>query len=255
MTLSSQLARLVIPGNLCLVLVSVGVVFLLVRRRKTGWTFVATGLGWLLLWSIPATSLWLGGRLEFQHPHVAARQLPQAQAIVVLGGHTANNRQNWFQTYNPVTAASRVDRAAELYREQRAPTLVLSGAALDGTLSEAQMMARLLGQQHIPEHALLLETQSLTTHENGVYTARLLKQEGLTKVLLVTSALHMPRAMAVFRHEGLEAVPAGVTPQILPPDEAGFFFAWLPNGRALEASRSIIKEYAAFFIYRLRGWL
>lgn len=254
MMITSQLARLVIPTNLCLTLVGLGAVCLLIRRRKTGWTLVATGLAWLLFWSIPATSLWLGGRLEWQYPYMAASQLPRAQAIVVLGGHTANNRQNWFQPYNPVTAASRVDRAAELYREQRASTLVLSGAALDGTLSEAQMMARLLQQKQIPEQALLLETESLTTHENGLYTARLLKQKGLNQILLVTSALHMPRAMAVFRHEGIEPIPAGVTPQVVLPPDAGFI-VWLPHGRALEASRSIIKEYAAFLIYRLRGWL
>lgn len=254
MTFASHFAQLVIPVNLCLVLVVLGVACFPLKRRKLGCVLITAGLGWVLFWSIPASSMWLGGRLELRYPHVAASDLPPAQAIVVLGGHTANNRNNWFLPHDQATAASRVNRAAELYREQRAPIMVLSGAALDGLFSEAQMMARSLQQQHIPEHALLLETESLTTHENGMYTARLLEREGLTDILLVTSALHMPRAMAVFRREGLDATPAGVAPQIVKPQDTKFSI-WLPHGRTLEASRSIIKEYAAYLIYWLRGWI
>lgn len=254
MNITSYLAQLVIPTNLCLVLVSLGIVLFIARHRRLGVSLAAIGAGWTLFWSIPASSLWLGGQLEHRYAYVPAKELPQAQAIVVLGGHTANNRKNWFQPYSPVTTVSRVDRAAELYQKHRAPLLVLSGAALEGTLSEAEMMARSLQQQAIPEKALLLETNSLTTHENGLYTARLLAQQGLDSILLVTSALHMPRAMAVFRQEGLEPVPAGSAPQITVPDDAKFS-VWLPNRRALEASRSIIKEYAASLIYRLRGWI
>lgn len=254
MNLTSHLAQLVIPINLFMVLVGMGVILVTMRRRRTGVALMVAGTGWILFWSVPASSLWLGGHLEQRYGYVPADQLPEAQAIVVLGGHTANNRQNWFLPYTPNTTSSRVDRAAQLYQQQRAPVLVVSGAALDGAFSEAQMMARSLQQQYVPEDAVLMETESLTTHENGVYTAQLLKQQNLTSFLLVTSALHMPRAMAVFRQQGLEPIPAGALPQITVP-QGTRFYSWLPSWRALEASRSIIKEYAAFLIYRLRGWI
>ncbi|MGP1614967.1 MAG: YdcF family protein, partial [Pollutimonas bauzanensis] len=118
--------------------------------------------------------------------------LPTAQAIVVLGGSTANNRLNWFEPYDSATATSRVDTAAILYKAQRAPLIVVSGAALEGKISEAQMMANALAQRDIPPEAVVVENRSYTTYENALYTTRELKQRHISQVLLVTSALHMP---------------------------------------------------------------
>lgn len=254
MNLSSFLASLIIPLNLCIALLVVGAALVIARWRKTGLFIAASGLVWALFWSLPASSLWAGGRLEQLHPHTLPDALPQTPAIVVLGGNTANNRQNWFEPYDAKTASARIDTAALLYRTGRAPRIVLSGAALDGSISEAEMMARSLHQQGIPDSALILETDSYTTYENAVYTGHLLAERDISKVLLVTSALHMPRAMAVFRKQGITPVAAPSRPQIVVPDDPSFSF-WQPNARALSASRSIIKEYAGLLVYWLRGWI
>src|SRR5690606_12335106 len=124
------------------------------------------------------------------------------------------------------------------YKENRAPLIVVSGAALEGNVSEAQIMANSLKQQDIPESAVLMESRSFTTHENAVYTAEKLKQRDIKRILLVTSALHMPRAMAVFKKQGISAVAAPSAPQIVVPSDPAFSF-WQPNMRALAASRSI----------------
>ncbi|MFA5489900.1 MAG: YdcF family protein [Candidimonas sp.] len=253
MELSNFLANLVIPLNLCITLLVVAVALWMLRKRRAAATLAVCGLAWALFWSLPASSLWAGGRLEQRYPHHMAADLPVAQAIVVLGGNTANNRPNWFEPYDPQTATPRVDTAAHLYFARRAPLIVLSGAALDGTTSEAQVMANRLAQQGIPADALLLERQSLTTYENAVYTARKLRRRGVSEVLLVTSALHMPRSMAVFRKQGFSVAAAPAMPQITVPDDPSFSF-WLPNARAFDASRSIIKEYVALLVYWLRGW-
>src|SRR5690606_15677939 len=154
--------------------------------------------------------------------------LPTAQAIVVLGGSTANGRQNWFEPYDSDTASARVDTAALLYKARRAPLIILSGAALEGSTSEAQMMANALKQEGIPDTAMVLENRSFTTHENALYTSQKLKERHIGQVLLVTSALHMPRAMAVFRKQGIDAVASPSPPQIVVPDDSRFSF-WQPN--------------------------
>ena len=83
---------------------------------------------------------------------------------------------------------------------------------------------------------------------------RKLKARGIGKILLVTSALHMPRAMAAFSKQGVQAIAAPTPPQIVAPAD-GSLPLWLPDQRTFDASRSIIKEYAGLFVYWLRGWV
>jgi uncharacterized SAM-binding protein YcdF (DUF218 family) len=254
MFFSSFLTNLIIPLNLCVTLLVIGAVFFILRFRKTAFVLAAAGLGWVLFWSLPASSLWAGGRLEQLYPHAMPTELPPAQAIVVLGGNTANNRLNWFEPYDSMTASSRVDTAALLYEAKRAPLIILSGAALEGKTSEAEVMAHALERRDIPDQALVLETRSFTTHENGIYTTAKLKQLHISRILLVTSALHMPRAVAVFKKQGITAIAAPSPPQIVVPADTRFSF-WLPDMRTFEASRSIIKEYVGLVIYWIRGWV
>lgn len=254
MAISSFLTNLIIPLNLCLTLVALGLVLGLFRLRRTGAALAAAGVIWAAAWSLPATSLWLGGALEQRYAHVPPAQMPTADAIVVLGGNTANGRANWFLPYDRETAVVRVDTATELYKAGRAPTVLLSGGALEGDVSEARGMAYQMRQNGVPDTALILENSSRTTYENAALTETTLKQHEIRTVLLVTSALHMPRAMAAFAKQGVQTIAAPAPPQIvLPPD--GSVRPWVPNERALDASRSIIKEYAGLFVYWLRGWV
>lgn len=254
MSLSNLLTSLVIPLNLGIALLVLGMLMFILRRRRLAALLAACGLGWVLFWSLPASSLWAGGRLEQLYPYHPPDSLAEAQAIVVLGGSTASNRLNWFESYDRDSTISRVDTAAQLYHARRAPVVVVSGAALDGSVSEAQIMSNALRQQGVPIEAVIQESDSFTTYENALYTARLLKEKGLGDVLLVTSALHMPRAMGVFRKQGIEATAAASPPQIVVPDDPAFSF-WLPSAHALSASRSIVKEYVGMLVYWLRGWL
>jgi len=254
MTLSSFLTNLVIPLNLCIALLLAGAVLFVARWRKTAFAVAAAGLSWALFWSLPASSLWAGGRLEQLYPYQMPTNLPTAQAIVVLGGSTANSRRNWFEPYVSATASPRIDPAAILYKEHRAPLVVVSGGALEGDVSEAQIMTTALTRQEVPESAIVMESRSFTTHENAVFTTEKLKERDIQRILLVTSALHMPRAMAVFKKQGVSAVAAPSAPQIVVPNDPSFSF-WQPNMRALAASRSIVKEYVGLLVYWVRGWI
>lgn len=254
MSLTSFLANLVIPLNLCVTLLVIAVVLLMLRWRRTACALVALSLAWGIFWSLPASSLWAGGRLEQLYPYTPAAELPAAQAIVVLGGHTAGGRLNWFQPYDRDTAVTRTAVAAMLYQAQRAPVVLLSGAALEGSQSEAEFMAANLRKTGVPATALILEKDSFNTYENALYSARILKERNINRVLLVTSALHMPRAMAVFSKQGLTPIAAPSAPQIIVPDDPDFSF-WLPDERTFFASRSIIKEYVGMLMYWLRGWI
>lgn len=253
MNLAQYLAQLIIPINLMVALLLLASLLLIIKRRKLALCFATFGLSWALFWSLPISSMWLGGHLESQYDYVAANYMPTADAIVVLGGHTANNKVNWFDS-GPSPTRSRIQRGAELYQAQRAPLILVSGAALDRGTSEAQLMARYLRQQHIDENAIVLEEHSFTTKENAIFSAKILQEKDWHRILLVTSALHMPRAVAAFEKENLEVIAAPVGPQIT-PNSSAWLDLWQPNMHVMNASRSIIKEYAGLFVYWVRNWI
>ncbi|MCO7636759.1 YdcF family protein [Pseudomonas sp. S 311-6] len=248
------LSSLVYPLHLSLFLLACALVVGLLRWRRLRNLLVAVALVWSLAWSLPVTSIWAGGMLESAYPYQPAAELPAADVIVVLGGQTANGRPNWFLPELPRQKPSRTARAAEIYLAGRAPYVLPSGGAAEGTVSEAEGMAQMLRQQGVPREALLLETASRNTYENAHLTTRVLHQHNLKSVLLVTSALHMPRSVATFDKQGVTVIPAPAAPQIVQPEDCGALWAWMPNRRAFDASRSIIKEYIGLAVYQLRGW-
>src|SRR5690606_37282238 len=140
-----------------------------------------------------------------RYPYHLPDELPVAEAIVVLGGSTGSNRPNWFEPYDRRSTVTRVDTAAALYHAGRAPRVIVSVAALDGTVSEAQIMANNLRQLGVTDEDIIQESRSYTNYEHATYTAQLLKAMNLNRAQQVTDALHLPRAMCVSRtHEVID---------------------------------------------------
>lgn len=252
--MKSYLILLIVPMNLCIFLVAIGVALAFFRHFRSAFLCASLGILWLFMWSIPMTSLLIGGYLENKYPYRASKLIDNAQAIVVLGGNIADHRKNWFEHFDKKNLHSRIDTADALFMAHKAPCIILSGGNIDGYMSEAEKMAATLKQRGIPTSALITEKESATTRENGLFVKEILQQHNIDSILLVTSALHIPRAMAVMQHLGINAIAAPNPPQITLPDDP-HFTVWLPNVRALQGSRSIIKEYIGFAVYWLRGWI
>ena len=93
----------------------------------------------------------------------------------------------------------------------KAPLIIVSGGNVflqEGIRPESAYTADLLQEWGIPQSAIIFEGNSRNTRENAVETSRLLKNRQLNRVLLVTSAFHMPRALATFRAVGIDAIPS-----------------------------------------------
>ena len=115
-------------------------------------------------------------------------------------------------------------------------------------------MGELLRAWGVPEEAILLETESRNTDENALYSKRPLEAHGLKHILLVTSALHMPRALALFRASGIDAVPAPTDFEVVDRGDRTLM-PWLPDAAALEGSTRAIKEYLGLGVYWIQGLL
>ena len=224
---------------------------LLVRRRRLQSSKVlgALALVWLWLWSMPVTSHWLASQIEGQFSQVPIASVPHTQAIVVLGGTVSP--PSGKSTEINLGRAGRVWYAAKLFHAGKAPLVLLSGGGdLERqAFSEARAMAIFMHDLGVPEQAIALEETSRNTRQNADFSAALLKARGVDHILLVTSALHIPRALALFKAQGLRVTPA-------PTDfEAGQepphgLLAWLPDAGALNGSALAMKELVGLWLGR-----
>lgn len=211
------------------------------KRRLALW-LAGFALVWLWGWSLPVASMAVRARVEAAYPHVPFEILPNVGAIVVLGGGVSPP-QRLGAPPNLEKGADRVWHAARLYHAGKAPLIFASGGSdpIHSPVSEAAAMRVVLRELGVPEHAIVLEDRSRTTRENARYTAQQLHARGINSVLLVTSALHMARAVRLFEAEGVGvlAAPTDHEARRLPAWQG-----WLPDSEALDGSARALKELA-----------
>lgn len=217
--------------------------------------------------------LWIGGNswvttsltrsLEWQY--VPPDELPQAEVLVVLGGGMAS-AQYPRSTVEVNSAGDRVIYAAWLYHQGVAPHILVSGGAipwLEERTSPAEDMSQLLLMLGVPEEAIWQEDQSQNTYENALYSREVLAAQGIDRIVLVTSAMHMPRAVGLFEHQGFEVIPMptdySVTEiswrHLWEPNIANQVFNFFPTVHNLQDTTVALKEYLGLLVYRWRGWL
>jgi len=114
------------------------------------------------------------------------------------------------------------------------------------------------GNGGVPADAIVSHPGSLITATDASKAREALEERGMQRVLLVTSATHMRRALAVFRKAGIDAVPAPTDHEEMecpkPPAGRRVVFVYLPNADALARSTKAVNEYVGMVWYRLRSW-
>ncbi|NJM97877.1 MAG: YdcF family protein [Phormidesmis sp. RL_2_1] len=262
--LSKLLPLFVYPVGLSVLLMGLGLLWLWRYPKRATWA-IASALFILFISSNSTVSNKLVSTLEQQYlPPVP---MPTAGAIVILGGATepALAPRPWVEIREQ---GDRILYGARLYNQNRAPKLILSGgrvtwrggaATTQGEPSEADDMKEFAMAMNVPESAILLEGKSLNTRQNAVNVKEILDQNAISSVLLVTSAMHMPRAIAIFKKLGIHAIPAPTDYLVTTQSSAnltwqGHILALIPDAEALSRCTRALKEYVGFIIYRLQGW-
>lgn len=236
--LKKLLALLVLPPLGPLLLVALG---LLLRRRRPrfGAALAWSGLLLALLFVTPYSVGLLAEPLE-RTPVPDAAAIRRAQAIVILaGGRHRNAPEYGGETVSRLTL-ERLRYGARLARASGLPVL-LSGGAPSGGIPEALLMREAL-EQDFGLRARWTESASRDTGENVRYAAKILRDEGVSRVLLVTHAIHMKRAGAGFEAEGLEVIPAP-TGFIHGEGSSDSFFGDLPGAGTAYAGWLVAHEW------------
>jgi uncharacterized SAM-binding protein YcdF (DUF218 family) len=175
--------------------------------------------------------------------------------VIILGGalDPAATELTGRPEYNG--ASERLLRGYELLREGRARQALLSGGPLEarpGHPVEAEVLAEQLRTWGIAAERLYAEGGSRNTRENAVEAERVVRAQGWQRLLLVTSAAHMPRAHGCFAAVGLRpdtlVVDVRAHPWRLHPA------MWQPRAVYLAQSTDALRELTGRVVYRLRGW-
>lgn len=197
--------------------------------------------------------------LERRHPVLG----PEARgdAIVVLSGGVAS-RWPPRTTAEVGEAGDRVLYGAHLFRQGRAPTFICTGGVATGGIAPrpaAEDMAEILELAGVPRSAVLLESEAENTRDHAVNLCPTFQERGIRRVLLVTSAMHMPRSVATFRRlcPAVVVVPAPTdfrAPDELPRAWYHRISEFIPAPGRYVAISEAVHEYLGMAYYRVRGW-
>lgn len=247
-------ALLLEPISLTLLCHGFGLVALASGRWRTGIGCWVLGVALLYTCASSGFASWTGGGLEGLHPPLPVEASPNADVILVLGGGMEPALPPRVKA-DLGGAADRVVHAARLYHAGKAPLIIVSGGSMPwwaDSPTGAASMAAFLEELGVPRDSIELEPQSRNTYENCRKTRALLDARSVEHVLLVTSALHMRRALATCLAQGIPAVPSATDYETVASGGPG---RWLPSATAMDRTTRALKELVGYEVYRLRGWL
>jgi len=239
------------PLPLALILAVAGLVLSWTGKRKRSGTFLLWLSGLLVLFFsfVFSGRPWLG-RLEYYYrPKIEEAELAGIKWVVVLGGGLWDDPRLPPSAQLTYSSVCRLVEGIRLWRKIPRARLLLSGGAVFNSLTEAQAMAVLARELGVPDSLLLLEDRSKDTDDQIRYIAEMVGQE---RFLLVTSAAHLPRSMALCRRQGLYPVPAPSDFMIKKGQEqnpARFF----PCSRGIEIWETFVHEILGMAWGRIMG--
>lgn len=221
-------------------------------RRK--WWPVAAALAVLVFFSLPVVASRLIGRLEAGYPAQPLASAGPADAVVVLGGVLGPQAGPGYVT-NWAESSERFDAGVALLRTQRADWLVFTGARIpwEGRATlEGDDLKALAVRHGVPAERVLVTREISNTWDEARAVAELAQQRGWRKVIVVTTAWHMPRAARLFRAAGVPFAPFPVDfrrdkSRALTPAE------FIPRAEAFQMSETALRECYGYAFYALTG--
>lgn len=220
------------------------------KRRRLAVGLVSFGLGTLFLCSTPALSNRLWASME--QDVVSTMQPGVTYDVVVLLGGVVSPAGSLPESPAWNDNIERLLEVRELLMNGRAKVAIVSGGALGGGLrTEADYLAEELVRLGVPKEQVLIERLANNTRENATLSKLIIEQLGAKKVLLVTSAFHMPRSVGCFRAAGVEA-------DVLPVDYRLRNHAsdphMAPRGEYLAQTSRALRELLGRLVYRVLGY-
>lgn len=250
--LSKTVGVMLLPTNFFIALGLLGLVLLLARFARLGRGLLATSVIMLAICGFSPLGNLLLYPLEQRFPPWPANDSPDG--IIVLGGSIDPDLS--AERGVPVirSAADRIVAAAALaLRYPNAHVLFTGGSGdlLSHDAREADYAAEIFASLGIPKSRLMFERRSRNTYENALFSKILASPKPGEHWLLVTSAVHMPRAMGLFRKVGFAVEPYPVDWRMGGREDL-FSFTQI-SGDGLARTDIAVREWIGLLAYRLSG--
>jgi uncharacterized SAM-binding protein YcdF (DUF218 family) len=257
--LKKIVSQFLYPYSLCLEILILGLFFLWATRRpRLGKTLVTVGTVLLLLLSTSFISSGLLTPLERRYPAILHPEKISWEGhpveasprwIVVLGGGHVSDPSLPVNSQIGGAALGRVVEGVRLYNAIPGSKLLLSGGKVFDSMPVAEAMAQVAVLLGAKPQDILLEPDSRDTAEEAEIIAKMIGRE---KFILVTSAAHMPRAMALFKKCGMRPLPAPT--DYLDRQAQGFSpGSFIPTASSLRQVETAGHEYLGLAWAWLRG--
>jgi uncharacterized SAM-binding protein YcdF (DUF218 family) len=246
------------PLGMAIVLMFLGMVMIRVKKKHWGIGLNLAGFIVLIVFSSPVVSQILAQSLE----HKCVENLPPpgtCSAIVLLAG--GERPLIAPRIYPEISeAGDRVLHAARIFKMGLAPRIISTGGDAGMALYEspcgAQINAMILKEIGVDSDAVILEKKARNTHEHASYVAKILDSLHLKKsIILVTSATHMARSVAVFKKYGGYTIYTAPTDYQTANTIYNSITDFFPSSGALELSTNVLHEYYGSLGYKLLGWI
>jgi len=245
-------APLLFPLPLCFLLLAVGLALLwFSRRQKTGKLIATSGFALLVVISYGWVSDPLLRSLERAYAPPGAAAIAQTKWVIVLGGGTSSDPVLPLTARMTGGTLSRLIEGVRLQRQIPGSRLLLSGASVFGSGSDAEAMSALAVALGVAPAAIVLDDASPDTESQAVNVARIVGDE---PSVVVTSAYHMRRTIALFAKAGVKPVPAPAqyVAQVNRGIGPGDFY---PGVGGLVSAQIVENEYLGIAWARLTGRL
>lgn len=252
--LSKILWAIVAPSNFIALLLCGGVLALLFGRLRLAKWLLVPAAGLYFLFGVMPLGLALLRPLEdrFAAPDPASLN---PRGVIVLGGGVDETLSKARGTMELSEAGSRMTEAVALARRFPSARIVFTGgsAALRGSdVTESDVARRLFLSLGLEADRLIFEDKSRNTHENALFTKRLVQPGPGEQWLLLTSAYHMPRSVGIFRKAGFDITPFPVDYTSL-GDNRDFFRPSAEARLGLKHTDRAVREWIGLVAYYLSG--
>ena len=220
---------------------------LIIGSKKTSFM----GLIVLVICSLPIFSNRLIAYLEHNYQLKNISEVDTADAIVVLSGMVRTIQTNEVLSYEFSESVDRIFAGIDLFKENKAPSLILTGGKMPWSIGkpEGEYLRDVAIKYGVPRKNILLTENVQNTDQEAKSVKKILTIDA-PKVVLVTSAFHMPRAQKVFEKVGIRIVPFPV--DFRNASSKLTFMHFMPSAKSIWETSFFVKEMIGRTYYNLK---